>query len=61
MKMTKLAGTCDDDKTCPGVFLTERGTIAVQGDLIDQVTTPLGEAIVEIPMTLLLEAANAVR
>ncbi|GLZ28949.1 hypothetical protein Lesp02_11390 [Lentzea sp. NBRC 105346] len=59
MRMTKLAGTCDDGIDCPAVFLTERGTIAVQGDLVDYINTPLGEAIVEIPVALLLEAANA--
>jgi len=61
MKMTKLAGECGDGVDCPGVFLTERGTVAVQGDLVDYVNTPLGEAIVEIPLSLLLEAANAAR
>lgn len=56
----KLAGLCDDEHDCPGVFLTPRGTVAVQGEHI-QMRTPPGESMVEIPFALLIEAARAAR
>ncbi len=58
MELTKLAdGNCKDGD-CPTVYTTGRGTIAVQGDQISH-PTPDGEAIVEIPVELLREAARA--
>jgi hypothetical protein len=58
MELTTLAaGNCKDGD-CPTVYRTERGTIGVQGYVIDRVT-PDGEALVEIPAELLLEAARA--
>jgi hypothetical protein len=39
---------------CPTVFATERGTLAVQGYVVDH-ETPDGEAVVEIPVALLRE------
>jgi hypothetical protein len=40
------------------VSATDRGTVAVQGYRIAH-STPDGEAVVEIPVELLLEAARA--
>lgn len=58
MELTKIAdGNCKDGD-CPAVYRTDRGTIAVQGDQISR-PTPDGEAIVEIPVELLREAARA--
>lgn len=57
MKLTKIAGDCDG-KDCPAIFTTDRGTLAVQGYIVDR-TTPDGEAVVEIPLELLEEAARA--
>jgi hypothetical protein len=59
MELTKIAG--DDnckDGDCPTVYRTDRGTIAVQGGRLSH-PTPMGEAIVEIPVELLAEAARA--
>ncbi|WP_158885463.1 hypothetical protein [Amycolatopsis anabasis] len=56
---TCIAGNCTDDYTCPKVFMTDRGTIAVQGDLLEGRKVPPGEAVVEIPVELLKEAARA--
>ncbi|MFC4080386.1 hypothetical protein [Amycolatopsis samaneae] len=56
--MKRLAGTCNSDDDCPMVSLTAQGTIAVQGNLLD-LRARHGEAVVEIPLALLLEAANA--
>lgn len=58
MELTKIAdGNCKDGD-CPTVYRTDRGTIGVQGYLLDR-ATPDGEALVEIPAELLLEAARA--
>jgi hypothetical protein len=59
MELTKIAG--DDnckDGDCPTVYRTDRGTIAVQGDRLAR-ATPDHEAIVEIPLDLLMEAVRA--
>ena len=32
MKLTKLAGPDCDNDDCPAVFISDRGTIVVQGD-----------------------------
>ncbi|KUP95552.1 hypothetical protein [Thermobifida cellulosilytica] len=58
MELVKIAGTCSKDD-CPNVFTTDRGTIAVQGYLVAGLTIPEGEAVVEIPLELLREAARA--
>jgi hypothetical protein len=58
MELTTLAtGNCKDGD-CPTVYRTDRGTVGVQGYLIDR-AAPDGEALVEIPAELLLEAARA--
>jgi len=33
MELTQIAGACKGVSDCPKVFVTDRGTIAVQGDL----------------------------
>ena len=58
MELTKIADDNCKDGDCPTVYRTDRGTIGVQGYLLDQ-ATPDGEALVEIPAELLLEAARA--
>jgi hypothetical protein len=57
MRLTKIAGECKDDD-CPTVFTTDKGTIAIQGYTVNT-TTPEGEAVVEIPTSVFLEAARA--
>ena len=58
MELTKIAaGNCKDGD-CPTVYRTDRGTVGVQGYVLDR-TTQDGEAMVEIPAELLLEAARA--
>jgi hypothetical protein len=54
MELTKIADSSCKDGDCP----TDRGTIGVQGYLLDR-AMPDGEALVEIPAELLLEAARA--
>jgi hypothetical protein len=59
IRLEKIAG--DDNcrnGDCPTVYRTSRGTIAVQGDRLAH-PTPDHEAIVEIPVEVLLEAVRA--
>lgn len=58
MKLTKIAGTCDDGP-CPTVYHTDRGTLAVQGATIGGVTVPDHEQVVEVPFTLVYDTARA--
>lgn len=50
-------GNCGRDD-CPTVFTTGAGGIAVQGYIVDR-ETPSGEAVVEIPESVLREAVRA--
>jgi hypothetical protein len=55
------SGDDNDDCTeddCPGVYVTSRRTIAVQGERVDH-PTPENEAVVEIPERVLREAFRA--
>lgn len=56
--MVQIAGDCKGDD-CPKVFTTHKGSIAVQGDLVTTVSTPDGEAVVEIPRAIWEEATRA--
>jgi len=70
VELTRIAGPIrlnaanDDDPPkcgtgdCPTVFVTDRGTLAVQGYVVEH-ETPSGEAVVEIPVALLKEALRA--
>jgi hypothetical protein len=62
MRLKRLAGNCFDG-TCPTLYETDRGTIVVQGYLVDGaqvadagVVLGDGEALVEIPAELLARA-----
>nr|WP_228078094.1 hypothetical protein [Streptomyces sp. MA3_2.13] len=57
MKLTRLVGECDDGE-CPTLYSTDRGTLAVQGDLLAHhgIRLPDGEGVVEIPISLLRKA-----
>ncbi len=57
VELTKIASDCYRGD-CPTVSLTDRGTAAIQGDVL-QAETPGGEGVIEIPLKLLLEAARA--
>jgi hypothetical protein len=55
--MKVIAGSCFDG-TCPTIYATDRGTIVVQGQQVDDddVTLGPGEVLVEIPAELLRQA-----
>jgi hypothetical protein len=56
-RMKVIAGGCFDG-TCPTIYATDRGTIVVQGQQVNDsdVTLGPGEVLVEIPAALLKEA-----
>jgi hypothetical protein len=58
MEFTQIAGTNCGERDCPAVFRTDRGTIAVQGDIVER-QTAVGEGVVEIPTDILKEAVRA--
>jgi hypothetical protein len=62
VKLTKLSGPDCDNDDCPAVFISDRGTIVVQGDGVshaDGLRLGAGEQAVEISADLLREALNA--
>jgi hypothetical protein len=58
MEFTQIAGGDCRVGDCPTIFTTDRGTLVVQGDIVDK-QVPEGEGIVEIPMSVLREAVRA--
>jgi uncharacterized protein YbcV (DUF1398 family) len=58
MKLRRIAGTCVDDD-CPTVYLSDRGTVVVQGYKVNEgVKLAADEQAVEIPLSLLRDAAQ---
>ncbi|MGW4888682.1 hypothetical protein [Streptomyces murinus] len=57
MKLTRLVGDCEDGE-CPTLYITDRGTLAVQGGLLVDhgKEIPAHEALVEIPVDLIRKA-----
>ncbi|AXE27281.1 hypothetical protein C0216_04315 [Streptomyces globosus] len=56
MKVTKLVSTCDL-KDCPTIYLTDRGTLLVQGETpaAHGLDIPRHETVVEIPEQLIFD------
>ncbi|MDS1269068.1 hypothetical protein RIF23_02025 [Lipingzhangella sp. LS1_29] len=64
MRLTRIAGGCGDDMTCPTISVTDRSTVIVQGyelspAVLPPSSLPEGESAVEIPMSVLQEAVHA--
>lgn len=65
MKFTLVRGACNDGKTCPGLYRTERGTYLVRGYVVDdadalaELGLPAGETVVEVPAGLLRQVDEA--
>lgn len=58
MNMIRLRGTCDPKPTCPTLYLTDRGTLIVQGwavtgPAVMGLPVSRDEAMVEVPVSLL--------
>jgi hypothetical protein len=59
IRKTALSG----DSNCPSLYRTDRGTFVVQGwvvtdpDTLAQLDIPEGEAVVEVPVDVLMGAA----
>jgi hypothetical protein len=60
MKLTRLGRDGCWDGTCPTLYESDRGTIVVQGWVVEDgdVTPPEGEALVEVPAELLEQLAG---
>lgn len=61
MELTRLVGECKEEG-CPTVFTTDRGTAVIRGEQfaeLRQLRLSGTETAVEIPLTLLQEAARA--
>jgi hypothetical protein len=61
VKLTKISGNCASDD-CPAIYVTEAGTVIVQGTLMAGeygVSLAAGEALVEVPRSIFMEAVNA--
>lgn len=58
MELTRIAGGDCLSDDCPTIFTTDNDTIAVQGYIVHK-ETPTGQAVVEIPIAVFLEAARA--
>jgi hypothetical protein len=61
MKLTRLAGTCNDLNTCPAVDLTEAGTLVLTGPAVSyaELRAGAGEGSVELTVDLVREALRA--
>lgn len=57
MELTRLVGSCDEGE-CPTLYLTDRGTLAVQGEHLTEhdLQIPAHETLVEIPIELIRKA-----
>jgi hypothetical protein len=64
LRLTAIASQCGTG-TCPTVYHTDRQTLVVQGYVVDGenagVEVPDGEHLVEIPIEVLLAAADKIR
>jgi hypothetical protein len=62
MKLQKIAGIdCDDIRTCPAIYTTDRGTVIVQGNKVDGearslMSIPGHEDAVELTPDLIIAA-----
>ena len=55
MRLTKIGNSCADNKICPTRYLTDRGTVVLQGYQLASADLagmglPDGETAVEIPL-----------
>ncbi|MFI1108681.1 hypothetical protein ACH4TU_12090 [Streptomyces physcomitrii] len=59
MKLTRLVGECQDG-SCPTIYATDRGTLAVQGSRISAhgLEIPSHKTLVEISVELIRKAAR---
>ncbi len=62
MRLILLRSTCDNGRTCPNIKLTDQGTYLVQGYVVAHqhlggCSLRPGEAVVEVPSSLLPEIA----
>ena len=44
---------------CPAVYRTDRGTLVIQGSIFEYQGVPAGEAMVEIPASLIMNISKS--
>lgn len=61
MKLTRLAGRCDDPGLCPAIDLTDRATLIFTGPTArsNEMQAGHGEQSVELPIDMVKEAMRA--
>lgn len=61
IKLTRLAGKCDDPGYCPAIDLSERGTLIFTGPAVryDALRAGPGEESVELSLEFVKEAMHA--
>lgn len=59
--LVRVAGGNCGENDCPTVSTTDRGTLAIQGYHRVDIETADGEAVVEVPVSLIQEAMRALR
>lgn len=59
VKLERLVGECEDGE-CPTLYATDRGTLAVQGEVVTDhgLAIPAHETLVEIPIDLIRKAVR---
>ena len=57
MKVVLLRNQCPDRVSCPRLYSTDQGTYVVQGYANADLACRPGEAVVEVPLTLIPEIA----
>jgi hypothetical protein len=59
VELVRISGGDCGNGDCPTIYRTDRGTLAVQGYRVIGIETPDDETVVEIPLALFWEAADA--
>lgn len=61
MQIVLLRDECGSGRTCPNINSTSRGSFIIQGYVVpsEQRVLPQGEAMVEVPLSLIPELASA--
>ncbi|RZS34367.1 hypothetical protein EV193_109154 [Herbihabitans rhizosphaerae] len=62
LRLTKLAGTCEDFDTCPTIYVSDRATLVFQGPEVgdlDGLRLGDGEAAIALSIDLVKEAIRA--
>jgi hypothetical protein len=63
VRLELVAGVCAGGE-CPTIYMSDRGTLVLQGDIFDPATAgteiPAGEQMIEVPIELLANYARRI-